>query len=90
MHGCSRCIVRGRVQGVAFRAAARRMADSLALTGWVRNLADGSVETVACGEEQALAAFRRWLHRGPPYAIVREVECEPHPDEAHAGFVIRR
>ena len=46
--------VRGRVQGVFFRASAQREARRLGLTGWVRNRADGSLEIVAEGEEAAL------------------------------------
>ncbi len=70
-----RCIVTGRVQGVSYRAATQRKARRLGLTGWVRNLADGSVELYAYGEPEALAALREWLWIGPPRARVAVVVC---------------
>ncbi len=87
---CVRCIVRGRVQGVAFRAAALAMAQGLHVTGWVRNRRDGAVEALACGEESALRTFRAWLHKGPAYAIVSDVSCAPQPWEDFSEFRIRR
>lgn len=66
--------VRGRVQGVGFRAFAQREAVRLGLAGWVANRADGSVEVVAEGPEDALDRLVRWLHRGPPAAHVNTVD----------------
>jgi acylphosphatase len=66
--------VSGRVQGVCYRMYACREAERLGVTGWVRNLPDGTVESVAEGEEDALAAFRDWCGRGPPHARVTRVE----------------
>ncbi len=74
---CMRCIVRGRVQGVWFRDSTRRRARELAITGSAVNLADGSVEVIACGDRDALEALRQWLHQGPPLARVDGVSCEP-------------
>ena len=86
---CVLCVVRGRVQGVAFRAATRAMAQGLHITGWVRNRRDGAVETFACGETEALQSFRQWLHKGPTYAIVSEVSCTPQPSEDYSEFHIK-
>ena len=69
----ARFIVSGQVQGVVFRASARDEAVRLQLSGYAKNLADGSVEVLACGEEPALAALERWLHIGPPAARVASV-----------------
>ena len=55
--------VRGRVQGVGFRQATVRQANKLGIDGWVRNLDDGSVEVMLCGEEPALEAMAAWLLR---------------------------
>jgi acylphosphatase len=66
--------VRGRVQGVGFRQATAMRARQLGLHGWVRNCADGSVEAVATGAEEACAVFRTWIERGPPAARVDRVE----------------
>ncbi len=65
--------IRGRVQGVFFRAQAIDEAQRLGLTGWVRNTHDGAVELVAEGEPQALDALRGWCRRGPPAARVEDV-----------------
>ncbi len=71
---CARFVVGGRVQGVFFRASAREEALRLGLTGHARNLPDGTVEVVACGDDAALAQLERWLGRGPPLARVSGVE----------------
>ena len=68
------CVIRGRVQGVFFRASMQREAKRLGLTGWVRNLQDGSVECVAEGEEQELKELLGWAQRGPGGARVDRVD----------------
>jgi len=72
--GCVRFLVSGRVQGVFFRASTREEALRLGLTGHAKNLPDGSVEVVACGDDAALAELQRWLQLGPPLAQVSRVE----------------
>jgi len=82
-------VVRGSVQGVAFRYYARLRATELGLTGYVRNLPDGSVELVAEGEEAALAEFERWIGRGPPSAEVSDVVVTAaRPRGEYRSFVI--
>lgn len=66
-------IVTGRVQGVYFRAHARREAQRLGLNGYARNRADGRVEVVAEGERVALDQLLAWLQRGSPDARVQSV-----------------
>ncbi|WP_026337501.1 acylphosphatase [Teredinibacter turnerae] len=68
--------VRGKVQGVSFRANARKRARALQLRGWVQNCEDGSVEACASGDESALEEFERWLGRGPVWARVDSVEAK--------------
>jgi acylphosphatase len=63
------------VQGVYFRAATREQALRLGLTGHARNLPDGRVEVVACGDPEALESLRAWLWSGPPQARVATVDC---------------
>ncbi|PIR19880.1 MAG: acylphosphatase [Deltaproteobacteria bacterium CG11_big_fil_rev_8_21_14_0_20_47_16] len=70
------CIIRGRVQGVFFRAATQEKAEELGLMGWVRNQPDGSVECVAQGSQETLQQLLQWLHKGPPAAKVTQVESE--------------
>jgi acylphosphatase len=72
-------IVRGRVQGVSFRYYTVATAQRLDLVGWVANLWDGSVETVAEGSRKALDEFLAFLHNGPPAAMVASVDANWHP-----------
>ncbi|MGQ9617881.1 MAG: acylphosphatase [Candidatus Aminicenantia bacterium] len=69
-------IVSGRVQGVFFRDFTRRQAYNFNVKGWVRNLTDGSVEIVAEGEEEDLLKFLEEVKKGPPLAIVEDVDIE--------------
>lgn len=73
--------VRGRVQGVFFRASAADRARALALCGYARNEPDGSVLVLAAGPVASLDDLVRWLHEGPPMARVDSVEVE-HFDPA--------
>jgi len=79
-------IVKGRVQGVFFRASTRDEARRLCLAGWVRNLADGSVETEFQGEKEAVNRMLNWLHGGPPSARVDAVEWQERPLESESEF----
>ncbi|NHW87484.1 acylphosphatase, partial [Escherichia coli] len=65
-----RCFVAGRVQGVFYRASARTRAEALGITGHARNLPDGRVEVLACGQRAAVEALCTWLWQGPPSAHV--------------------
>jgi acylphosphatase len=65
--------ITGTVQGVGYRAGFAAQAQSLGLSGWVRNRRDGSVEATAAGSAEALAAIVDWARRGPPASRVREV-----------------
>ena len=57
--------------------AMQREALRLGVAGWVRNLADGSVEALAQGSEDGVTALLAWAHRGPPAARVERVESGP-------------
>ncbi len=70
---CRRSFVSGRVQGVFYRATCVRKAQSLGLTGFARNLADGRVEVLACGEAAAVGQFIDWLWVGSPASKVTDV-----------------
>ena len=71
---CRRFSVSGRVQGVFFRASARDVAVDLSLTGYARNMADGSVEVLACGSQDAIEKLAAWLREGPRMASVSSVQ----------------
>ena len=86
---CVHLVVRGRVQGVSFRRFVEEQAAASAVTGWVRNLSDGSVEAMLCGEAKAVHHVEAWLNRGPELARVDHVEAEELPMTEYAGFTIR-
>ena len=78
----------GSVQGVFFRATCAREASRRGVAGWVRNVADGSVEAVFEGEPDAVAAMTVWCRRGPDGARVDGVEAADEPPEGADGFEI--
>lgn len=78
----TRVRVSGRVQGVGFRYTTQARARSLGLGGWVRNLADGSVEAVFEGEPERVDSMIEWCRRGPAGSAVDDVETH---DEAPVG-----
>jgi acylphosphatase len=83
--------IRGRVQGVFYRAQTQAKASELLLTGWVRNREDGSVELVAEGAREPLEALLEWCRTGPPKARVDGLEPAFGPATGEfEGFVVRR
>ncbi len=85
-----RAVVQGRVQGVGFRYFAVRAARELGVAGWVRNLPDGSVETLAEGEAAAVERYLDKLRRGPSASRVDGVVVEDRAEEGHSTFEITR
>jgi acylphosphatase len=85
---CRRAVLRGRVQGVGFRFFAERAARELGVRGWVRNLPDGSVETLAEGEEEAVSRYMERLRQGPRGARVEGVAVEEQTTQGFASFEI--
>jgi acylphosphatase len=83
-------LIKGKVQGINYRASARDRALGLRLTGWVRNTREGHVEAMVTGEEVALQQFIDWCRRGPALAVVGDVEVERVADARFEGFEIRR
>jgi acylphosphatase len=83
-------IVHGKVQGVSFRFYTQHQAIGLGLAGWVRNLPERKVETVAAGSKEMLDEFVAWLHRGSPGARVTQVDVQwSETAEEFSGFEIR-
>jgi len=83
-------IVSGDVQGVGFRFFARRAANQLGLSGFVRNLCDGTVEVVAQGDRGRLEQFARRIRQGPSAAVVDKVDLRWQLAESKYGqFEIR-
>jgi acylphosphatase len=84
-----RVVVRGRVQGVFFRAATRERAREVGAAGWVRNLPDGSVEAVFEGEPDAVRAMLEFCRTGPRHARVDALDEREEPPEGLDRFEVR-
>ncbi|MFH1565343.1 MAG: acylphosphatase [bacterium] len=68
--------ISGQVQGVCFRSETQKLAQSLGLTGWVKNASDGTVEILAQGEKENLKKLEKWANIGAEFADVKKVEKE--------------
>ena len=83
-------VVKGKVQGVFYRELVRREAEGLGVSGYARNLKDGTVEIVAEGEEKQLREFEKKFRKGPLMAFVSEVDMkEEQATGEFEGFDIR-
>lgn len=87
--GAYRYHVRGRVQGVGYRYFALKRAEELGLSGFVRNMPDGSVEVIAEGDDARLSQLEAQLKQGPSFARVEGVERLPLEPRGDSGFHIR-
>ena len=83
-----RVVVRGRVQGVFFRASAREMATSYGVSGSATNRSDGSVELVFEGSEDAVDRAVAWCRHGPEYARVDAIEVDDTAPQGASGFTV--
>jgi acylphosphatase len=81
--------ISGRVQGVGYRAWTERQADSLQLSGWVRNLPNGDVEAVFSGPSAAVEAMLEACYRGPPHARVTGVDISDLAEPIPGSFTVR-
>ncbi len=81
-------LVSGRVQGVGYRAFARRHALDMGLCGYAENMSDGRVEVVAEGDERELKHYLHQLKRGPAHAVVEDVEVAWAEASSLAGFYV--
>jgi acylphosphatase len=82
--------VKGKVQGVFYRATAREVAGEIGLQGWVRNTEDGDVEIMATGSDEQLQAFLGWCRKGPSGARVDDVVFSQKDETTFEGFSIIR
>ena len=72
---CKKCLVGGRVQGVFYRATAAQRARELGISGYAKNLPDGRVEVLACGEAEVVQTFVNWLWTGSSASRVTSVDA---------------
>ncbi|GAB3303661.1 acylphosphatase [Epidermidibacterium keratini] len=82
--------IQGFVQGVAYRYYTKARADSLGVTGWVRNERDGSVRGHFEGSRDAVDSLVAWCHKGPPLASVKSVDVTDGDDTGASKFEIAR
>ncbi|GAA6206474.1 MULTISPECIES: acylphosphatase [Thalassotalea] len=80
--------ISGKVQGVYFRASSQQMAIECNISGYARNLADGDVEVLLCGEEKNVDKMLQWLNHGPKSAKVSQVKSKQVPWQDHNHFSI--
>ena len=85
-----RLIIKGKVQGVFFRATAKDIADDLGIKGWIKNLPDRNVEIRATAYEESLQKLLAWCKQGPPKAKVEAVIVEDLDLQAFNDFRIIR
>ena len=83
-------LIKGKVQGVFYRATAKQIANQLGLTGWIKNTKDGNVEAMASGDEQQLQNFAKWCKHGPDKAEVEEMIVTQKEEATFNGFMIVR
>ena len=83
-------LVQGKVQGVFFRATAKEMAELLQLKGWVKNTPAGEVEIMAFGEREKVQKFIDWCKKGPPRAVVTNVQVSEMEEYSYDSFQVVR
>lgn len=83
-------IVKGKVQGVFFRASAKEVADTCGVKGWVRNTEEGDVEIMVSGTEHNLQAFVDWCRKGPNKAVVSDVFITTEKETDFGEFKVMR
>jgi acylphosphatase len=86
---CIHCLVSGKVQGVWFRADTQNMAKEIGVTGFARNLPDGRVEVIACGEQDKIQLFFSGLQKGTQLATVSDVTYEEIAWQDHSRFAVK-
>jgi acylphosphatase len=80
--------ISGQVQGVYFRASSQQMAIDLGLSGHARNLDNGHVEVLVCGEQQQVEKMLSWLNQGPEEAEVENIDKKQVQWQQHQFFAI--
>ena len=83
-------LISGKVQGVFYRATAKKIAEELSLKGWIKNIAGHKVEAVISGEDSQVNEFIKWCKEGPPGANVDDVAISDLPGAEFPEFKIIR
>jgi acylphosphatase len=83
-------LIKGKVQGVFYRATAKKIADKLKLTGWIKNTINDDVEATVTGGEEQLQQFINWCKKGPEKAKVEDVITTQETETPFNDFEIVR
>ncbi|MDB5246168.1 MAG: hypothetical protein JWQ40_562 [Segetibacter sp.] len=83
-------IIKGKVQGVFYRATAKEIAEKCGVTGWIKNTLDGNVEATITGTEEQLDQFANWCKKGPARAKVTEVVSSSIAETIFNDFTVIR
>ncbi len=83
-------VIKGEVQGVFFRATAKKVAAGLQITGIIKNTKEGHVEVLASGKQPQLDQFIKWCRHGPEKALVETVDILPVEDKNFNEFTVVR
>ena len=83
-------VIKGKVQGVFFRATAKDVADEIGVKGWVKNTEEGNVEVMASGSDAQIQKFIAWCKTGPKRAIVTDVMVANTEEENFKKFEVVR
>lgn len=83
-------LIKGEVQGVFYRATAKKVADELGVTGWVKNTEGDDVEALVTGTEEQLNEFLAWCKKGPAMAKVTDVVASEQEETRFEDFSVRR
>ena len=81
-------LIKGKVQGVFYRASAKEVADRLHISGWIKNTREGHVEALASGSEEDLRRFIEWCKKGPERAVVSDLIVSEAAQTQITGFSI--
>lgn len=87
-HICLQVSVSGRVQGVWFRRFTQQKAESYGVVGWVRNVSDGRVQAILCGDEKSVRQVESWMSQGPELSNVAEIISEQTEWQEYAAFSV--
>jgi acylphosphatase len=83
-------IIKGKVQGVFYRASAKDTAKALGVKGWIKNTQVGNVEALVTGTDDQVNAFIEWCRKGPPDAVVKDIIVTDNEASGFADFRIVR
>ena len=83
-------IIKGKVQGVFYRASAKDVADDIGIVGWVKNTEEGNVEIMADGSKEQIEKLVDWCKKGPRRAVVTDVVVTEVDKQNFKGFEVLR